>query len=95
MTVRIRTLPNTRARTYIQPLSQGGTNAQGVPIGMVNYMNLNRAKNIPEDPLMHFDLEGSTKLVEVVWNNLSLTKPTEPNRVRGFFTMYLDTWRNY
>jgi hypothetical protein len=93
---RVRTQPNTRARTYIRPLAQGGRNSQGVPIGLVNYMNLNRSQHMPEEPLLHYDTEGGTEpLIEVVWNQLALSRPEEPNRVRGFFTMYLDTWRNY
>jgi hypothetical protein len=84
-----------RAHTkpYVRPLSKGGHNCQGVPLGLVNYMNLNRSKSMPNEPIQHLADNGS--LVSVLWDCLSLTLPEPRFGSRGFFTMYTDTWSRY
>ncbi len=91
-------MKNAHARNYVRPLSRGGFNCQGVPLGLVNYMNLNRSRRLPKAPVVHTDLMGG--LIPVLWDRLALTPMrsiVQPwwGATRGFFTIYADSWRRY
>ena len=87
-------MKHAHTKSYVRPLSKGGFNCQGVPLGLVNYMNLNRSQCMPSTPVEHMDLETGT-LVPVVWELLALTPPRPNFGTKGFFTMYLDSWQRY
>ncbi len=91
--------------TYkLHKLNQGGVNAQGVPLGLVNYMCLNRRASMPRRKRCTYELTEVPNLSRysgvdiwrspVLWADLALTQRGKFGG-QGFVTINRFEWRRH
>ena len=90
----------------LHKLASGGLNAQGVPMGLVNYMCMNRNQKVsnrhdgvwvPEvrvrpPRFRHLDMQA--RGAPILWADLSLTRRDKPP-IRGFLTINRFEWERH
>lgn len=87
----------------LHKLAESGLNVQGVPMGLVNWMCLNRSKTAPLGldrtditliPVCDASRISSGFVSPVLWADLALSRPRTFGN-RGFLTINLYNWRRH
>ncbi len=74
----------------LHKLNQGGTNAQGVPLGLVNWMCLNRLQTMPKRDKLHDEhFNAATDAPGVLSRPQRRLRAREPAMFRSWYQHYV------